>query len=139
MAITTHMPKLRRSRQREEIYNYLCQSEDHPSAEMIYSDLRGSIPNLSLGTVYRNLGLLEKLGQIRKIAVLDNVERYDAKTDPHGHFVCAYCGCIHNMAPIDESYIQQCSGLSGGMTVTRTDITFYGCCETCAQHQTEAS
>ena len=55
--------KLRYSRQREMIYQYLLTSEEHPSAETVYNDLKPEMPELSLGTVYRNLKLLEELGK----------------------------------------------------------------------------
>ena len=55
---------IRHSRQREKIYNYLVDAIEHPTAEMIHTALREEIPGLSLGTVYRNLNLLEELGKI---------------------------------------------------------------------------
>ena len=61
------MAALKYSRQREAIKSYLCGREDHPTADMIYTSIRGDFPNISLGTVYRNLSLLVELGEIRKI------------------------------------------------------------------------
>ena len=70
----------RYSRQRELIYEALRQTEQHPTAEMIYQWLKPANPSLSLGTVYRNLNLLADEGAIRRMAF--PVERYDAKTSP---------------------------------------------------------
>ena len=61
------MAVLKYSRQREAIKNYLQGREDHPSADMVYDGIRGEFPNISLGTVYRNLSLLTELGEIIKI------------------------------------------------------------------------
>jgi len=80
--------KLRHSHQRERIYEYLTRSCEHPSAEMVYNDLRPEIPGLSLGTVYRNLKLLEELGKIRRVTSHQGTERYDAICGDHAHFLC---------------------------------------------------
>ena len=56
--------KMRNSVTRNTIYEYLCVTKAHPSAEMIYLDLKESNPNLSLGTVYRNLKQLEEIGKV---------------------------------------------------------------------------
>lgn len=89
--------KLRYSHQREMIYNYLKTSCEHPSADMVYEELRSKIPNLSLGTVYRNLKLLEELGKVKKVTTVNNFERYDAMVDEHVHFVCNECGKVIDM------------------------------------------
>ena len=57
------MSNLKYSRQRESIKNQLMQRNDHPTADMIYTDIRKEYPNISLGTVYRNLALLSDLGR----------------------------------------------------------------------------
>ena len=61
------MAVLRYSKQRESIKNYLCGREDHPTADMIYTSIREEYPNISLGTIYRNLSLLVEIGEIQKI------------------------------------------------------------------------
>ena len=60
------MAVLRYSKQRESIKNYLCGREDHPTADMIYTSIREEYPNISLGTIYRNLSLLVEIGEIQK-------------------------------------------------------------------------
>ena len=52
----------RYSRQRELIYQAVLGSKEHPTAEMVYQWLKPVAPNLSLGTVYRNLTLLAEEG-----------------------------------------------------------------------------
>ena len=64
--------KMRNSATRNSIYEYLCGTKAHPSAEMIYLDLRENNPNLSLGTVYRNLNQLEAMGKVIRVANYDN-------------------------------------------------------------------
>lgn len=59
--------KLRNTKQREAIRENLIHRTDHPTADMIYSDIKEEHPNISLGTVYRNLAVLEELGEILKL------------------------------------------------------------------------
>ncbi len=82
------------SKQREIIYNILKLTKEHPTAEWIYSVARRDLPNISLGTVYRNLLTLEEDGLIVKIVNVNGKDRYDAKTMPHAHVVCKKCGKI---------------------------------------------
>ena len=58
---------LKHSRQREEIKNFLMTRKDHPTADVVYMNLRQEFPNISLGTVYRNLTLLADIGEILRI------------------------------------------------------------------------
>ena len=124
--------KLRYSRQREVIYQYLLMSKDHPSAEMIYNDLREEIQNLSLGTVYRNLNLLEELGKIRRVTSHQGSERYDAICGDHVHFVCQGCGSIRDMAGVDAERLRESIPLNDGYQVSKLDLTITGLCPLCS-------
>ena len=97
--------KMRYSRQREEIYEYLCHTMEHPSAEKIYQDLRIKMPNISLGTVYRNLNLLADIGEIQKLSTGLGPDRFDGNPAPHYHFSCRCCGCVLDLplSGIDHS------------------------------------
>lgn len=61
------MAALKYSRQRESIKEFLRSRTDHPTADTVYENLRQIYPNISLGTVYRNLSLLSDIGEIRKL------------------------------------------------------------------------
>ena len=93
--------KVRYSHQRERIYEYLLASIEHPSAEMVYEALRPEIRGLSLGTVYRNLKLLEDLGKVRRVTTHQGSERYDAICGDHIHFICHSCGTIRDINGVD--------------------------------------
>ena len=84
----------RSSRKRQAIYEALCRSKEHPSAEQLYISLKNEIPDLSLGTVYRNLGVLMEDGLIISVGNVHGEERYDACTQPHVHFLCISCGKV---------------------------------------------
>lgn len=86
--------KRNNSKKRQAIYDYLCSVTDHPTAETVYAALKPDIPELSLGTVYRNLAVLTEEGQIISVGKVDGQERYDARTEPHAHFVCRGCRSV---------------------------------------------
>lgn len=124
--------KLRHSKQRDRIYEYLCTSKEHPSAEMVYNDLRPEIPGLSLGTVYRNLKLLEELGQVRRVTTYQGTERYDACCGDHAHFLCQRCGLLHDLGGANSAAIRDAIVLEEGFTLTKLDLTVTGLCPNCA-------
>ena len=60
------MATLKFSRQRESIKQYLASTKEHPTADMVYMHVKEDYPNISLGTVYRNLNLLTDIGEALK-------------------------------------------------------------------------
>ena len=124
--------KLRHSRQRERIYQYLTESMEHPSAEMVYNALREEISGLSLGTVYRNLKLLEEIGKVRRVASSQGSERYDAICGDHAHFVCSACGSVRDMEDTDTAAIRAALRLGEGYRLGKLDLTATGICPDCA-------
>ena len=121
----------RSSRQRELIYEALRQTEQHPTAEMIYQWLKPANPSLSLGTVYRNLNLLADEGAIRRMAF--PVERYDAKTMPHPHFCCDQCGAVYDLHLPYDAELDRQALLASGHDVTGHEVVFHGICTKCKQ------
>lgn len=91
------MSTLKYSRQREAIKNFLMNRKDHPTADTIYTCLREEYPNISLGTVYRNLSLLEEIGEISKISVGSGADHYDGDTTQHQHFICTHCNQVYDI------------------------------------------
>ena len=71
------MASLKYSRQRESILQYLSATHSHPTADMVYMHVKEEFPNISLGTVYRNLNLLADIGEIIKIPTPDGGDRFD--------------------------------------------------------------
>lgn len=124
--------KLRHSRQRERIYEYLQGTCEHPDAETIYQDLRSEIPSLSLGTVYRNLKLLEELGKIRRVAGAQGCERYDCCCGDHIHFLCSCCGRIRDLEGVDTQAIRSAIPLEPGSCAQQMDLSITGLCPDCA-------
>lgn len=91
------MKEIRYSKQRDVIKKYLKSVKTHPSAEDVYEALKNEYPNLSLGTVYRNLNLLVENQEAIKINTKSNILRYDGNISYHCHFVCKTCGCIEDI------------------------------------------
>ena len=85
------------SKKRQAILEALCATREHPTAEMLYQQLKPDYPELSLGTVYRNLGVLAEEGLAVSVVRVAGQERYDATTEPHAHFVCRICRRVMDM------------------------------------------
>ena len=123
--------KLRHSHQRDMIYNYMLSTKEHPSAEMIYEELKKIEPMLSLGTVYRNLKLLEELGMVKKVTSVNNVERYDAMTSDHIHFVCDKCGRVVDLPNFDNKEVKARFEGQIGAKIQWVNVILGGVCENC--------
>ena len=96
---------LKRSKQRESIKKFLISRYDHPTAETVYMNIKEEFPNISLGTVYRNLSLLSETGQILKLNMPDSADRFDGRITPHDHFVCERCHCVEDIFLDDNEEI----------------------------------
>ena len=123
--------KMRYSHQRERIYEYLMNTKEHPTAEKIYQDLREEMPNLSLGTVYRNLKVLQNLGKINTIPTVDGIERYDADCSNHVHFVCSTCGKIYDIMNVDYDKLINSLDLEEGFVPEKLELKLVGKCHKC--------
>jgi Fur family peroxide stress response transcriptional regulator len=119
-------------RKRNAILQYLRNSEDHPSAEKIYTDLKKEIPDLSMGTVYRNLNLFKEQGLITAVATVNGVERYDPDTTPHVHFICTQCGDVQDLPEISvPEELNSAVAQSSGGRVDNCQLSFTGICGEC--------
>ena len=114
----------RYSRQRELIYEALMHTDQHPTAEMIYQWLKPTNPNLSLGTVYRNLNLLVDEGAAVRMAF--PVERYDANVEPHAHFRCQVCGGVFDLDLPYDKELDHKALLASGHDIKAHELIFHG-------------
>ena len=105
----------------------------HPTASWIYDRMKREFPDLSMGTVYRNLNILVEQGLVRRIDFGSTFDRYDANTDRHYHFICERCGSIMDLSlPIDDT-LNDRVGADTGFKATRHRIEFYGLCDKCLE------
>ena len=124
-------------RKRDAILTCLRQTDTHPSADWVYAQLKPQIPDLSLGTVYRNLNLFKDQGTIVSLGTVKGVERFDGNTSPHVHFICDGCGCVLDLVGIAVPSVLQTAvaGATGG-TVSGCQLTFRGVCMDCRKEET---
>ena len=119
-------------RKRNAILECLRMTDTHPSAEMVYEMLQAEHPDISLATVYRNLARFKSQGIIQSVATVRGIERFDANTDPHVHFICTGCDAVLDLPQIEvpqslSCNVEQCSGCN----VQSCQLTFTGLCSSC--------
>ena len=117
------------SRQREAILNVLRATDTHPTAAWIYGRVREQIPNISLGTVYRNLAALSQSGDILSINVGDGQEHYDGDIKSHLHLHCRTCGNIADLS-LNEDPLSVMAANEGFKPDTSVYLV-YGTCKKC--------
>ena len=123
------------SRQREEVLEQLNVHHDHPTADVIFSELRDKDPNISLATVYRNLKLLADNGIIRKLTFVSGADHFEPNVNPHYHFICDCCGKVCDVPmQVAETLDAAASSYIKG-TITGHDLVFYGKCDDCCNSE----
>ncbi len=128
---------IRRSRKRDAVIEVLRRSRAHPSARQIYDEAKKLEPELSLGTVYRNLAGFKDEGVISSVGFVEGEERFDFITEPHVHFVCMGCGCI---VDVDGPAAGGCAEVEAllGAAVTDCSVVYRGLCADCLAKREEA-
>ena len=116
-------------KKRNAIYECLCNTDTHPSAEMIHGMLHQEHPDISLATVYRNLAKFKAEGKIMSVVTVKGVERFDANTNPHVHFICSCCDAVIDLHQIPMPDYE--AKISGGCRIESCALTFTGLCENC--------
>ena len=116
------------SLQRIKIYEYLTNTEEHPTVDMIYKKLMNSIPTLSKTTVYNTLNLFVENEVANVVIIEDHEARYDAMVKPHGHFKCKVCGKVVDF-DMDLSKLELQN--LGDIEITETHFYLRGISENC--------
>ena len=124
---------MRNTRQKNLILEIINNSYTHPSASDVYEECKKTIPDISLGTVYRNLNLLVDLGQIKRIKMPDNIDRFDRAHDDHAHFICLHCGKIID---VKQKFLED-EIIIGENKVLDYEINFRGICKKCLKKEGE--
>ena len=121
----------RNSKQKEVILKLVKGTTSHPTADDIYEQVRREIPHISLGTVYRNLRLLQQEGKVLELDLAGNISRFDGNVQDHYHFRCEQCGHIFDVdGPVDREINDRISRKTG-FTVSRHRLEFRGLCKDC--------
>lgn len=123
--------RYKRSRQRQRILETLRRTKAHPTAAWVYDELKREFPDLSLGTVYRNLGILRDQGLVRVLQSGSTFDRFDAELLPHYHFVCETCGAVSDV-PMDVfADLEKRAAAAIGCAVSGHRLDFFGVCAAC--------
>jgi len=121
----------RKSKQKEAILRLVKGMTSHPTADCVYEEVRREIPNISLGTVYRNLKLLQQEGKILELDLAGTISRFDGNVQDHYHFRCEQCGRIFDVdEPVDVESNDRVSRKMGFM-VSYHRLEFRGLCKDC--------
>lgn len=124
------------SRKRIAILTTLQETTVHPTADWVYAKLKPRYPNLSLGTVYRNLKKFCETGKAVSVGVINGQEHFDGRVEPHAHFVCKRCGAVLD---IPEEFFRkhELEVLSARFHLKLEDasVLFQGVCSQCEKEQ----
>ena len=123
----------RETKQREAILNVLRGADSHPTADWVYDEVRKLIPNISKGTVYRNLKILRDIGEISELNLSGTVSRYEGKPENHYHFRCEKCGQVFDLDEPVNNELDERVAKRTGFTVSYHQLEFRGLCKDCQQ------
>ena len=118
------------SKQREALLTLLRSTRSHPSADWLYENLRKEFPNISLGTVYRNLSFLVEQGEVLSLKLGDGKEHFDGHTEPHYHFICPECGKVEDIF-MEELQINKIAQDHFDGIIKGHQTYYYGICPKC--------
>ncbi len=124
---------MKRSYQRDIILKVVMDSCDHPTAETIYNRVRCIIPNISLGTVYRNLNALADNGYIKRIGVSNNQDRFDKTITNHHHIRCIMCNNVNDIFSDTAEGFYDKIELETKYKIISKDLVFEGICPNCIE------
>ncbi len=131
----SNRPKSRETRQRRCVYEAIRRSPTHPTAERVFREVRLTLPNISLGTVYRNLLVLRDEGRVREVHGTDRRTRYETTESPHAHFICSTCGQIRDIQGPPEIDWRSLKEMVGCEVVSQL-TGFLGTCAACLRRTT---
>lgn len=129
---------MRYSKQRETILNVVNHSSEHPTAEMVYQEVKKEIPNISLGTVYRNLNALADASQIKRISIPKDVDHYDHRHDEHYHFCCTECHQLYDLPGTTIHQLVHQLEQEEMVKIEDYEVLFYGICPKCLKGKEES-
>lgn len=121
---------MRLTKQKQLILDIINNSHEHLSAESVYNECRKVLPNISLGTVYRNLNQLSEMHLIKRLKVQE-YDRFDSMRKRHSHFFCTKCSGIYDI--FDDIINTETIKVPG--RVDDYDIKFIGICNDCLKNE----
>jgi Fur family ferric uptake transcriptional regulator len=122
---------IRQTSQRKVILEELCKVSSHPTAADVYEMVRKKLPRISLGTVYRNLELLNECGTIQKLDFGEPHKRFDGNVSPHYHVNCNKCGRVSDVFIPPKQLLDSEAEEVTGYQITGHHVSFNGICPSC--------
>ena len=129
---------MRYSHQRERIFRAVVESCEHPTANMVYEQLKTDMPRLSLGTVYRNLNQLADAGRLKKIPLADGSCRFDKTREAHSHIVCEVCGSVADVHLPSFQALELAIAEETDFVLRSYDVVLRGVCKHCRKGTEES-
>lgn len=117
--------------QRAAVYRYLNSTTSHPTADEVFTAVRGEIADISLATVYKALETLVGCGLAIKLSFGDGSARYDARTDDHYHARCTRCGAVRDVRGDPLEHLLPEPGAVPGFVVHGYRVEVVGVCQAC--------
>lgn len=127
--------KRRKTIQKAIVYEKTLELANHPTAEEIYMAVRSAHPNISMGTVYRNLNRLAEEGKIRKIEIPNAGARFDHQVHFHHHLQCKSCGSVFDVEARDDAAVLESIENAEEFKIESYQIIFYGLCQKCLRNK----
>ncbi len=121
----------RNSKQKTAILDVLSKTDTHPTADWVYQKVSRKIPNISLGTVYRNLANLAKDGVISRMEIGDGTDHFDYTVQPHNHFYCKQCGGLYDVELSYDESLDKMAESTGCGRIEDHNLLFRGTCKQC--------
>jgi len=121
----------RMTKQRKAILEVLKDTDIHPTADWIYEQVKEEIPNISLGTIYRNLNVLAEMGEIMILDYGSTYSRFDGIPENHYHFQCTECEGVYDLEVPHKKNLNQLVEEKTEFAVEDHRLEFYGRCPNC--------
>ena len=119
--------------QRAAVYRFLAHTNDHPTADEVFLNVRSDVPGISLATVYKSLETLVGCGLATRLSYSDASARYDGRTDPHHHTRCLACGSVADVrGHLPDDYFEDLHQGSATFRVVGYRLELTGYCAACA-------
>lgn len=124
------------TKQKKVIMDVLRETRTHPTADWVYFEAKKILPNISLGTVYRNLKVLAENNKITELTYGSGLTRYDANTSFHYHFVCSRCQRVFDVdLETTTNNLEEEVAEKTGFKVDGHRLEFYGLCKDCLKKE----
>ena len=118
--------------QRIAILKAFLHTDQHPSVEQVFNQVKAHFPTTSLATVYKTVNLLKEIGEILEIGFADGRNRYDGNRPyPHPHLICTRCRSIIDQEVSSLDQMADEVAKATGYRITSHQVELFGICPDC--------